>query len=249
MIAAVRFALAWFTLGVIAVRAATPKIEVNVVVDMTEAGRKTVPPSKDKPVYYFPVVAGYREEGAIVAGEKAPPKLPVIHELARALAVQGYVVVGPNTPPPSLLIVLHWGYMNPQIDELGDSANPQKIFFNQKEMLALVGGNTLPNLELSFEREDVMQGAEEDRYFIIVSAYDWSAALQKKKVPLWSAKMSVPSHGVTLDEVIPALAKAGGPQFGRETIRPKQVVEPFGREGKVEVGTPTVVPDKPAEKK
>src|SRR3954454_1722436 len=129
MIALLRLTL---VLGVLAsgvTRASNPKVEVNVVVDMTEAGRKVAPPTKEKPAYYFPIVAGYHEEGAIVAGEKAPPKNMVIHELAKALAVQGYRVVSAQTPPPSLLLVLYWGYMNPQIDDFGDADNPQKVFF------------------------------------------------------------------------------------------------------------------------
>jgi hypothetical protein len=224
--------------------AANPQVEVNVVVDMTEAGRKVAPPSKEKPAYYFPVVGGYREEGALVAGEKAPPRNDVIHVLARALASQGYLVIGAKTPPPSLVLVLHWGYMNPQLEDFGSNDPAQRVFFNENEMLALVGGHTLGGLGLDFERESVMQAAEDDRYFVVVAAYDWAAAQQKKKVLLWSAKMSVPSAGTSLTEVIPALAKAGAPQFGRETTRPLQQLVPIGREGKVEVGTPTVVPEK-----
>jgi hypothetical protein len=56
--------------------------DVNVVVDMTDEGKKVAPPTKEKPAFYFPVVAGYREEGAIVAGEKKPPANPVAHLLA-----------------------------------------------------------------------------------------------------------------------------------------------------------------------
>jgi hypothetical protein len=42
--------------------------DVNVVVDMTDAGRKVAPPTKEKPAFYFPVLAGYREAGSLVAG-------------------------------------------------------------------------------------------------------------------------------------------------------------------------------------
>lgn len=224
-------------------RGSEPQCEVNVNTTLTEAGKKIAPPTREHPAYYFPVTVGWREEGSLVAGEQPPPKLMVIHELAKTLAAQNYLVVGPKTPPPALLLVFHWGYMNPQIEDFGTGDPAQKVFFNQKEMLALVGGTTLPNLDLSFEREAVMQGAEDDRYFVVVSAYDFADAVKKKKTRLWVARMSTPSTGVTMSEVVAALIQSGGPQFGRETLRPVWVGAPIGREGKVEVGTPTVVPE------
>jgi len=228
-------------------RAAEPRCEVNVNTSVTEAGKKLAPPTHEHPAYYFPVVAGWREKGAVVAGEKPPPVLMVVHEFAKALAGQGYLVVGPKTPPPTLLLVFHWGTLNPQIDDVSpDPENPQKLFYNQGEMLALVGGNTLPNLDLEFEREAVMQGAEDDRYFAIVSAYDFADAAKKKKTSLWVARMSTPSAGFTMTDVVAALIQSGSPLFGRETLRPTWITMPVGREGKVEIGTPTVVPEVPA---
>jgi hypothetical protein len=239
------FAIAFAAAAVgAALRAAEPQCEVNVNVTLSDAGRKLTPPTRAQPAYYYPVVAGWQEKGAVVAGEKPPPRLTVVHELAKALAGQGYLVVDAKTPPPTLLLVLHWGYMNPQIDDLStDPGSPQKIFFNEKQMVGLVGGGTLGNLDLSFERESVMQGAEDDRYFIIVSAYDFADAMKKKKTLLWQARMSTPSAGLTMADVIVPLVKNGAPLFGRETLRPKWVTTPVGPEGKVEVGTPSVVPD------
>jgi hypothetical protein len=179
--------------------------------------------------------------------------------LAKALAQQNYLVVSPEHSQPSLLLVFYWGYMNPQITEFGTPDDSQKVFFNQREMVALLGGQTLGNLDLDFEREAVMQGAEDDRYFVVVSAYDFAAARQQhKKILLWQARMSTPSGGVTMAEVIPALITAGGPQFGHESLRPVWVTAPVAREGKVDVGTPTVkeylepntvAPAEPASKK
>ncbi len=216
--------------------------DVNVVVDMTDAGRKITPPTKEKPAIYFPVLAGYRESGALVAGETSPPPTPVAKLLAKALAAQHYYVVGTNTPPPTLILVFHWGYINPQIDENPDPDNPQPIFWNQREMLSLVAGNTIQNVNpFGFERDDILQAARDDRYFVIVTAYDFAAAKEKKKVLLWQAKMSTPSNRVSLAEVIPGLITAGGPRFGRETKLPESVTAPLAKEGKVEIGNATVV--------
>jgi hypothetical protein len=223
----------------------TPKdTDVNVVVDMTEAGRKITPPTKGSPAFYYPVLAGYRESGSLVAGEESPPPTPVAKLLAKALAAQHYFVVGTKTPPPSIILVFHWGYMNPQIDDIGDTENPQQLFWNQREMLALVAGNTLGNVgPFGFQRDDILQASREDRYFVIVSAYDFEAAKTKKKILLWQAKMSTPSNRVSLAEVISSMITAGGPRFGRETKLPESVTAPLAKEGTVEIGTPTVVDD------
>ena len=119
--------------------------EVNVNVDFTEAGRKLTPPTRDHPTYYLPLVGGYGERGEVVAGEKVPPPSPVLHELARTLANNGYLVAGTQTPVPTVLLTFSWGSMKPKIESFGDS----QVFLNQKEMVALVGGQSVRNLDLA----------------------------------------------------------------------------------------------------
>ena len=53
--------------------AAGRSTEVNVVVDFTPDGRKVAHPVPGSPSYYYPVLGGFEELGAGVAGEK-PPK-------------------------------------------------------------------------------------------------------------------------------------------------------------------------------
>lgn len=226
-------------------RASTPSREVNVNTTLTEAGRKLTLPTKDKPVYYYPLVGGYREEGAIVAGEKKPDTKATLHVMAKALAAQHFLVVSKDHPQPDVLLVFFWGYMNPQTDDVGPSDQPQTVFWNEREMLALVGGQSLTPLDLGFERDTILEDARDDRYFAIVTAYDFADAKLKKKTLLWSARMSTPSNGITLAEVIPALLTSGAPMFGHASERPQWINAPLTPpEGKVEVGTPVVVPDK-----
>jgi hypothetical protein len=214
---------------------------VNVVVDLTAEGRKVAPPVPGHPQFYYPVMGGYLQMGAITAGEKPPAALEVAHLVAKALAAQGYFAMSEKYPP-SLVLVIHWGYMNPKTDEASaaDEESPTPLQFDQNQELALVAGHTLNNLTLFQEREGVMQGIERNRYFVVVSAYDLQAYLRKAhtKVLLWQAKMSVPSDGFTFDEVLPALVQAG--QFGKETLRPQTTFAPTGPVGRVDVGTPIV---------
>lgn len=222
--------------GLQTVGAAEKTCEVAVNVEVTPAGKPIPPPSPARPAYYFPVVGGFREEGAVKAGEKAPERLTVLHQLARTLASQGYLVVGPKTPPPTVLLAFHWGSMNPQLDEFGDIGDPQKVVYNQRAMISLVAGHTLNNVDQWSEREAVIQGAEEDRYFVVVSAYDFDAAQKKQKVLLWRAKMSTASAGFAMEDVVAALITGGGPHFGRETLRPAWETTPVANRGKVNLG-------------
>jgi len=298
-----------------------PKVEVNVVVDMTPEGRKVAPPTPGHPVYYLPALAGYKELGALIAGEPPPPpQAEVAHLLAVTLARQGYMVMKPvphanaagevtysdgtvvrvqnharrglpavmtvatsggkpltlamlhpenassagtgspskispfaailtSVDPvhgpiisgmPSIILVMHYGSANPEIESMPGMG---EVFFNQAQMLGLLGGNTLDHLDLDFEREPVMQGAREDRYYVAVTAYDFAPYVQtRKKVMLWQAKMSVPANRVYFADVVTTLVETGGPFFGHETYRPKQFIEPAVPEGHVEVGVPTVKP-------
>jgi len=168
--------------------------QVNVNVDLTDAGRKVAHPSPEHPVYYYPVVGGYRELGTAIAGEKPPPALPVVQHLARALARQGYLVsrrvsaaggdggILSLVPAPSLILVLHWGCMNPvAIDLTTDSNLPNVAVANESQELALVAGNSLNDLDLNFEKEAVMQGIQQNRYFVTVVAYDFAAYYRKHR--------------------------------------------------------------------
>jgi len=185
------------------------------------------------------------------AAEEGP--LPVIRVLQTTDPVHGPVMTG----MPDLILFIQLGYANPEIDYApsmqmglthpstsGVGPNvafgpPLSAFVNQSEMLGLVAGNTLRNLDRDSEFE-VFEKAEQDRYFIMLSAYDFEAYPKSRRlVLLWQAKMSALSDSLAqFSDVLTALVRAGGPYFGRETTRPKTVVLPVTPEGHVEVGTP-----------
>jgi hypothetical protein len=248
-----------FILGALAAtagRGAARQTEVSIVVDMTAEGRKVAPPSPAKPARYLPLVLGYREIGAPIAGSRPPLQNEVLHLAAVELANQGYLVMSKTGPAPSLILLFQWGSMNPQIETFFDENPGQRMFANEGQMLALVGGNTLQHMDLDFQKEEIRQGAEQSRYFVALTAFDYRAyARNHKKVMLWQAKMSLPSVGVSIDEAMPALVKAGGPLFGRETLQPKRLILPVKDDGRVDIGALTVKdyqdappPPPPAEK-
>jgi hypothetical protein len=178
---------------------------------------------------------------------------------AASPAAQALYAVDPVHGPvmggtPTLIVSIQYGYANPQIASFGSgpstgntnsltSSDPiYNVNFNQRQMLGLVAGNTLGNLDDDFERQSVMQRSEQDRYFVMVSAYDFEAYRKAHKVVLlWQAKMSAPSDALPeFASALDALARAGGPFFGRETVRPAVLVLPVTPDGHVEIGTPTI---------
>lgn len=188
---------------------------VVVVGDVTEMGKKLTPPDAQHPIHYFPLVAGYKELGAVVAGEKVPEKNVVLHTLAKELAKRHYLVMTAEHPPEQLL-VFWWGSMNPQIEDFGSNDPADQVFFNEREMLALVGAYKSTGIA-PWQSDDLWTAARDDRYFIILMAFDFAAARQRQKKLLWMAKMSTESVGTSLPDVIPALVASGGPAFGRDT--------------------------------
>ena len=67
------------------------------------------------------------------------------------------------------------------------------------------------------EEETMMLELSEERYFVIVMAYDYQY-MKKEHKPrlLWVTRMSVRSPGNNFNEAMPALAEAGADVFGHE---------------------------------
>jgi hypothetical protein len=258
----------------------TNNLRVDVVVDVTDAGKSVSRPSPDHPVYYYPVTPGYTEGGKVMEGEKPPPPtVDVQHLVAKALYEQGYKVMN-RTSAPSLLLVFWWGYKAPVImDERstpltnfssatpgakglggafggnqGSAADevfglalrgmlPANLVTNHTEMEELVMGskfaadNPLQN-HPGPRLETAISMSRYPRYYLMVSALDFKAALKKQYVVLWTARVSTELTGHTLDEVLPSLIAAGAPMFGRDTDGPAFSDRPVVPAGRVEMGTP-----------
>lgn len=234
---------------------------VDVVVDFTPEGRRLAHPTAQHPAYYYPVMQQFEQDGFQISGERAPPPNDVAHVLAAELAKQGYFVRDASHRP-TLLLSIHYGCANPVIanfDPAGAASPPamgggrppmeSTLYMNEGQMLNILGGQTLRNLDLGYEREEVQHEALQNHYFVMVSAFDFAAyARSREKRLLWQAKMSVESDGIPqFGDALDALVKAGGPFFGRETKRPQFLRRPITPEGQVELGTPVPVepPDRP----
>jgi hypothetical protein len=239
--------------------------EVSANAELTEAGRKIPRPTPDKPAYYVPVIYGWYEDGALVAGEEPPKRADLIRQVGQALAKEGYVLQAlrpdANKTLPSLIITVEWGYLNPVVTNEGalnqttgdgatmavagmrdDPTQRESTNLNQRQMLALVAGSALTRQAFFSEADwqKLNAAVAEDRYYLIVSALDFAASLKGEQVLLWRTRMSTPRQGVWMQDIVPALVTAGTPLFGRQSDVPTW--QDFKvREGRVEMGDIKVI--------
>lgn len=80
-------------------------------------------------------------------------------------------------------------------------------------------------------------------YFVVATALDYKSLAKGKRVVLWRTKMTVNSLGISMSESLPALVVNAGPYFGKDMTDSVTITRKLSREGRVEIGTPTVVED------
>ena len=208
---------------------------VDVVVDMTEAGRAVARPTAERPVCYFPFARGYREMGEVRPGQQALPAAESIeHLFFQALAADNYLLPTKQSAP-SLLFVFEWGYIVPHVGRATGAGGRTEMSGNSSETdfaLNLVGGQWLTSAaadDLDLQKGILTDAAKLPRYFVMITALDFKASLQKKKVLLWVARASTEAAGLSLADAIPTLISAGVPKFGKATVKPILFAAPIVR--------------------
>lgn len=214
--------------------------DVTVIVDMTKDGRKLPVADPAHVQYYQPLIGGYKELGDPIPGLVRPSVHDVVHIVATELLKRGYHVIDGAHPKPDILLDISWGVLTPTEDD--DNVH------NKIERYNLVMGHTIANVMPveSYQRGVYLDAANDERYFIILSAYGPPASPQdKKRINLWQAKMSVPMGGVNFDQVMTKMVQAGAPSFGIETNGHPKIVD-IVPDGQVSIGKLEVKPDTPA---
>jgi hypothetical protein len=92
------------------------------------------------------------------------------------------------------------------------------------------------------EEFDLRTDLEEDRYFIIVMAYDCQKLINQNEFSLqWSTRFSVRSPGTNFEEAHFALGRAAAPFFGKNLDDLERARVPFGKDADVSIGELEVV--------
>jgi hypothetical protein len=231
-----------------------PRLDLVVVSEVTAENAKSVRPTPDQPAYYVAFDDGYRESGDPVGNENPPTAAEVARALRQTLAAEGYRPAT-NQSPATLLLSYHWGSLN--VDSLAIKTS-MDLDPNLKARLSLVADKrnarriedeilqrrltresrgSIPSAGyLTPQARDLWELARDNRYFVIVSAYDYAALQRHETRLLWRAKMSASNAGVAMAAALPALIRGGGPYFGRSADEPQFVRTPLAPGGKVEAG-------------
>ena len=86
---------------------------------------------------------------------------------------------------------------------------------------------------------DLVSDVEEDRYYVILAAYDFRTAWkEKKKKLLWITRVSISVRGNRFDEQLEGMIASAAQYFGRDT---PGLMRGFAPEGKVKIGEPKVI--------
>ncbi|WP_221029294.1 hypothetical protein [Actomonas aquatica] len=95
----------------------------------------------------------------------------------------------------------------------------------------------------SVDEQTMKAELAENRYFVVLMAWDYAALRQKQPAKLmWVTRMSVRAPGNRFVETVPALMRQGGPLFGRQSddlVRRRESID--SRNAEVEIGDTEVV--------
>jgi hypothetical protein len=136
-----------------------PKIDLTVITEMTEAGKKLPAVSAAAPAYFITQSGGFRQLGHAPGNEKSLTPEQVEKILVRSLAANGYRPAELPAKPPSLAIMFIWGSHNMLVE--GDADNPSlsgaAVARNLLDRAALVGGEKFAKHLLDlFQQADAM---------------------------------------------------------------------------------------------
>src|SRR5262245_12798549 len=94
-----------------------PKLDFNILTEMTVVGKKWPTPTKENPIYYVSVAGGIYNGGVGADfNTKAPPVEKLEAMMRKALAETGYVASDEKTHPATIAVIYHWGSHNFQPD-------------------------------------------------------------------------------------------------------------------------------------
>ena len=231
------------------------EIEVITITDMSPEGRLFRRPTPENPTYYLAASLGFRDLGGVVGGEKQPPNDEMIRTITKVLAKQGYLPASEQSPAATLVLALAWGTLNADLEYGMDPDAPPRQR-NRQQILKFLGGYKMgfsnadfdplmPSLGgLSFHDFDsraLYDIASEDFYVAVIAAYDAAAMAKKQKKLLWTTRISCPSRGFWLADVMPTMMAISGTNIGREMSRPAWVNASEKYQPDIKIGDPVLV--------
>ena len=187
--------------------------------------------------------SGSAEYQNLQSTQKGPPPPPMQMDAATARGGQGGMAAD----------VAHMNAIQSQVaDENFDSAlqavteeEKQRRFIDERNAMLLgydseIGAaHGLQNTALGDHFNELVREIEQDRYFVVMMAYDFQKLWKdKKKKLLWVTRISIRQRGNEFGKVLPSMVQYASDYFGRDShgLLRREI-----REGRVEVGEPTTI--------
>jgi hypothetical protein len=193
--------------------------DVIVATDTTMEGRELTPPTVDSPVYYLGQSIGAKL--GTIAGDELPDTKEMTQFVVDVLAKQGYVGAKPGVHDPTLFLVLQWGFLRPDRDDLmwflgynpnNDIAAPSAI--------GTLGMEVFRRGMRSREIETILENASETNYAIIITAFEYKSANAENPIAYWQTRIALPTRGKSMAHALPTMVAAAGPAIGLPSSSP-----------------------------
>ncbi len=224
-----------------------PNLQIPVVIVAERFGPgATVPlPTPENRVSFVASQGGYVQEGDGATREEPADARLIARVLRSVLGSQHYMPANAQAAP-SLVVIYHWGLVGRNAHQIRILSG---IDSNLKARLALVAtteqagetenflvsrlqGRTNPAYpipeNLSLPARGILDLTRNARWFVVVSAYDYSAFSRHENRLVQRVKISTDQRpDLTMAEILPALLRAGGPYFGRNLEAPEILSVPL----------------------
>jgi hypothetical protein len=115
-----------------------------------------------------------------------------------------------------------------------DFQNAQMLGYDTSGLIGTDYGRYIEHTALGGERRDELTEIEENRYFVVLMAYDFQLMWgQRKHKLLWQTRFSISERHNQFDKALPVMAQIASGYFGRESNGLRRTRVP---EGQVDVG-------------
>jgi len=115
-----------------------------------------------------------------------------------------------------------------------DFVNALMLGYDSPGIIGTEYGNYVRGTPLSVERDDLYREIEENRYFVVLMAYDFQLMWkQKKHKLLWQTRFSISERRNAFDKALPIMAQYASRYFGQDSHGLLREMVP---EGHVDIG-------------
>ena len=227
------------------------KLYEDVVAEQTDPATSPLPPTAQTPTFYLEHASGFVEVGMDpVAGDTPPLPAVVVDEVHQALTAAHYLPAAPPHPA-SLVLIYSWGVIREQ-DFPGRELAGQRarlMLVAPKKQAADVFQDVLDRSDpwtfqfpiINPMKNRLLSMTSDDRYFVIISAYDCASVARGHPRLLWRVRMSTWTTGTSMADAFPTLLRGGVPYFGRNFDDAQFLSLPKVRAGTVTIGAPRVI--------